>query len=101
MYTAHAFPGVTPGEQYDANANKNLLVVVQLESRSGVENVEKIAAVDGIDVSSLVSFHVALFLCRPASALPRVLVGWVGTVEGKIDLTSDACRLLTHFHEYF
>lgn len=50
MYTPHAFPGVAPGEQYDANANNNLLVVVQLESRSGVENVEKIAAVDGIDV---------------------------------------------------
>lgn len=50
MYTAHAFPGVHPGEQYDDNANKNLLVIVQLESSSGVENVEKIAAVDGVDV---------------------------------------------------
>lgn len=50
MYSPHAFPGVAPGEQYDANANKNLLVIVQLESRSGVENVEKIAAVDGVDV---------------------------------------------------
>lgn len=50
MYSPHAFPGVAPGEQYDANANSSLLVVVQLESRSGVENVEKIAAVDGIDV---------------------------------------------------
>lgn len=50
MYSPHAFPGVAPGEQYDANANSSLLVVVQLESRSGVENVEKIAAVDGVDV---------------------------------------------------
>lgn len=50
MYTPHAFPGVSPGEQYDSNANGSLLVVVQLESRSGVENVEKIAAVDGVDV---------------------------------------------------
>ncbi|KAJ4418588.1 hypothetical protein N0V82_005474 [Gnomoniopsis sp. IMI 355080] len=59
MYTPHAFPGIAPGEQYDANANKSLLVVVQLESRSGVENVEKIAAVDGIDVLFIGPFDLA------------------------------------------
>lgn len=59
MYSPHAFPGVAPGDQYDANANSSLLVVVQLESRSGVENVEKIAAVDGIDVL----FIGRLFFC--------------------------------------
>ncbi|CAN8100367.1 unnamed protein product [Discula destructiva] len=59
LYTPHAFPGVAPGEQYDGNANKTLLVVVQLESRSGVENVEKIAAVDGVDVLFIGPFDLA------------------------------------------
>lgn len=48
MY-AHSVPGVV-GAEYDDNANDSLFVVVQIESRQGVENVEKIAAVDGIDV---------------------------------------------------
>lgn len=49
MFSPHAFPGVQPGPQYDDNANKDLLVMVQIESRQGVENVEKIAAVPGLD----------------------------------------------------
>lgn len=37
-------------ERYVAEANANLLLVAQIESREGVENAEAIAAVDGIDV---------------------------------------------------
>jgi len=43
-------PGVAPGSQYDDGADKALVVVVQIESRPGVENVEKIAQVEGVDV---------------------------------------------------
>jgi len=50
MFATHALPGVAPGKDYDDEAAKDLLVVVQIESVSGVENVEKIAAVDGLDV---------------------------------------------------
>jgi hypothetical protein len=50
MYAAHALPKVTPGAQYDNNADKELLVMVQIESRSGVDNVEEIAKVEGLDV---------------------------------------------------
>jgi 4-hydroxy-2-oxoheptanedioate aldolase len=46
---AHSVPGVL-GAEYDNNANDSLLVIVQIESRQGVESVENIAAVDGIDV---------------------------------------------------
>lgn len=69
MYTPHAFPGIAPGEQYDANANKSLLVVVQLESRSGVENVEKIAAVDGVDVLFIGEFSLTYAIYIPGLAL--------------------------------
>lgn len=50
MFAPHAMPGVAAGEQHDAHADDSLIVAVQIESRSGVENVEKIAAVDGLDV---------------------------------------------------
>lgn len=48
MFSAHSFNLTEP--QYPAGADDNLLVIVQIESRQGVENVEEIAAVDGIDV---------------------------------------------------
>lgn len=43
-------PGVGSGPSYDDNINDGVTVCVQIESRAGVENVEKIAAVPGIDV---------------------------------------------------
>ena len=48
MFSAHTF-GIKDAH-YAPEADKNLLVLVQIESREGVENVEEIAAVDGVDV---------------------------------------------------
>ena len=50
MFAPHSVPGLNPGPDYDDGANDSVTVAVQIESRSGVENVEKIAAVPGIDV---------------------------------------------------
>lgn len=50
MFAPHSLPGVSPGPDYDDNFNDGVTVCVQIESKSGVENVEKIAAVPGIDV---------------------------------------------------
>lgn len=36
------------GRDYLLNANSNVMIFVQIESRKGVENVEEIATVDGI-----------------------------------------------------
>lgn len=48
MFALHAFPGVA-GPQYDASADNETVVFVQIESKSGLESVEKIAAVKGLD----------------------------------------------------
>ncbi len=48
MFALHAFPGVA-GPQYDAAADNETVVFVQIESKSGLESVEKIAAVPGLD----------------------------------------------------
>lgn len=50
LFTTHSFPSELKGAAYDAKADDECLVIVQIESRQGVENVEAIAAVDGIDV---------------------------------------------------
>ncbi|GAD97194.1 4-hydroxy-2-oxovalerate aldolase [Paecilomyces variotii No. 5] len=50
MFAPHSFPGVNPGPEYDEGTQHGVTVIVQIESRSGVENAEKIAATPGIDV---------------------------------------------------
>jgi len=47
MFTSHSFQ--TTDANYISGADKNLMVIVQIESVQGVENVEEIAKVDGID----------------------------------------------------
>ncbi|KAF9255301.1 phosphoenolpyruvate pyruvate domain-containing protein, partial [Marasmius fiardii PR-910] len=37
-------------QEYLAKANDNILCIVQIETKEGIENLEKIAAVDGVDV---------------------------------------------------
>ncbi|KAJ5235276.1 uncharacterized protein N7469_004444 [Penicillium citrinum] len=59
MFAPHSFAGVDPGADHDDGANDGLTTFVQIESRSGVEEVEKIAAVDGIDVLLIGPFDLA------------------------------------------
>lgn len=62
MFSAHSFNLTEP--QYPAGADDNLLVIVQIESRQGVENVEEIAAVDGIDVLFIGGCYLGLIRLR-------------------------------------
>lgn len=48
MFSAHSFGTVE--KDYAPQADDGLLTIVQIESRSAVENVEEIAKVDGIDI---------------------------------------------------
>lgn len=65
MFAPHAFPGVKPDE-YNEKTHGEVLVVVQIESRPGVENVEKIAAVEGLDVLFIGEFcGFILLICDP------------------------------------
>ena len=49
MFAPHSFPGIQPGPAYDDAADAGLVVMVQIESRQGVDNVEEIVKVDGLD----------------------------------------------------
>jgi HpcH/HpaI aldolase/citrate lyase family len=76
MFTHHALPGVQSGEQHDKGANEALLVLVQVESRAGVENVEGIAQVDGIDVLLIGECNfLAFLLVIRAISLRRLQLG--------------------------
>jgi 4-hydroxy-2-oxoheptanedioate aldolase len=50
MFANHTLPGVSSGPVYDNGQKDGLLVIVQIESAQGLENVEKIAPVEGVDV---------------------------------------------------
>ncbi|KAI1846368.1 hypothetical protein JX265_011950 [Neoarthrinium moseri] len=58
MYASHSIPGIKAGE-YDSGADKGLMVAVQIESRSGVDNVEEIAKVEGLDALLIGPFDLA------------------------------------------
>ncbi|CAK7228471.1 hypothetical protein SCUCBS95973_006890 [Sporothrix curviconia] len=62
LFAIHAFPGVAAGDDYDKSADDNLMVAVQIESRQGVENVDAIAAVPGLDALLIGPFDLALQL---------------------------------------
>lgn len=53
-FTHYVF-GVEEGV-YEATCNDNLLTIVQIESQEGLDNVEAIAAVEGVGSSSAVAF---------------------------------------------
>ena len=58
LYAAHSVPGLPQaGPSYDDHADNELLVMVQIESQQGLENVEAIAKTDGIDVLLIGKFH--------------------------------------------
>ncbi|KAI0259679.1 Pyruvate/Phosphoenolpyruvate kinase-like domain-containing protein [Gloeopeniophorella convolvens] len=63
MYT-HGVWGMTPGE-YLLAANAAVLVMVQIETREAVDNVEEIAAVEGVDALFIGPFDLSISLGFP------------------------------------
>lgn len=59
------YSGGSPAEKM-ASANDELLLIAQIETPTGVENVEQIAAVDGIDVLWIGHFDLTNFMGIPA-----------------------------------
>ena len=64
-FSPHAFPGLKTGATYEEGANEKLHVMVQIESKAGVENVEKIAQVQGLDV---------LLIGRPSRFISQAMI---------------------------
>ena len=72
-------------ENYFQNANENSLVVAQIETTDAVENVDEIAAVDGVDVLFVGPLDLSVNLGHPAdfAAAP---------VEAALQRVVDVCR---------
>jgi 4-hydroxy-2-oxoheptanedioate aldolase len=60
----HGIWGVTMSEYLDS-ANRDILVMVQIENKEAVENVHAIAAVDGIDVLFIGPYDLSMSLGYP------------------------------------
>lgn len=60
MFAIHAFDDVAGGDHYDLDVANSIVVAVQIESQQGVDNVDAIAAVDGLDVILIGPFDLAL-----------------------------------------
>ncbi|EIW77447.1 phosphoenolpyruvate pyruvate domain-containing protein [Coniophora puteana RWD-64-598 SS2] len=60
----HGFWGLSAAE-YMQGANESVIVMVQIETKAGVDHVEEIAAVDGIDVLFIGPYDLSLGLGYP------------------------------------
>ncbi|KAH7905748.1 Pyruvate/Phosphoenolpyruvate kinase-like domain-containing protein [Hygrophoropsis aurantiaca] len=60
----HGHWGITAAEYLKA-ANEHLIIMIQIETKEGVDNVEQIAAVDGIDVLFIGPYDLSLCLGYP------------------------------------
>lgn len=60
----HGIWGV-PASEYLGSANRDVLVIIQIENKEGVENVDAIAAVEGIDVLFIGPFDLSISLGYP------------------------------------
>ncbi|KAL5504802.1 hypothetical protein ACEPAH_7465 [Sanghuangporus vaninii] len=61
MYTHHAFGEDCTSEEYKSGA-ADLFVIIQIETKEAVQNLEEIAAVEGVDILFIGPFDLALNL---------------------------------------
>ncbi|RAL06600.1 HpcH/HpaI aldolase family protein [Aspergillus homomorphus CBS 101889] len=79
MFASHSFPSVLSDNDYEEVSQNGIIVMVQIESKSGVENVEKIAKVEGLDGLLIGPFDLAKHLNVPRggeeheAAIKRIL----------------------------
>ncbi|KAK3191306.1 hypothetical protein K4F52_002516 [Lecanicillium sp. MT-2017a] len=69
------------GLDYLAQANSSLVIAVQIETWEGLQNVEKIAAVPGVDVLFIGPFDLALNIGHPISASGQMAPQVVQAIE--------------------
>lgn len=64
--------------EYLDTVNDNILVMVQIETKEGVENVREIAQVDGVGKYEIHSLLEASLIKqhKPPSTIPRCFVYW-------------------------
>lgn len=75
MFASAAFNQT--GREYLLSANDNVMICVQIESRKAVENVEEIAAVEGIGRLPRVRGLSGFFLCCANNCIAiRYVVHW-------------------------
>ncbi|KAL0635767.1 hypothetical protein Q9L58_005300 [Maublancomyces gigas] len=60
--------GISSAVEYLEQANDSLLTIVQIETKEGLENVEEIAAVDGIDVLYVGPFDLGNSIGHPITS---------------------------------
>lgn len=49
MFSPHAFPAADADSNYVAASDRELMAIVQIETKRGLESVEDIAKVEGLD----------------------------------------------------
>ena len=75
------------------SANDEVVLIAQIENRSGLENVERIAAVDGIDILWIGQFDLSNFLGIPGQFTHPTFLDAVKRVTEACQRNGKDCRL--------
>jgi 4-hydroxy-2-oxoheptanedioate aldolase len=86
--------GTSP--DYVATAAENLLIVLQIESAKGVQNIDEILKVEGIDVMFIGPYDLSATVGRMGDLKHPEVAGLIGTAEKKIKATGVPMGTVPH-----
>ncbi|GAA2814784.1 4-hydroxy-2-oxoheptanedioate aldolase [Aminobacter aminovorans] len=88
-----------PTGEYAARANDETLVICMCESRTGVENIDGILAVEGVDGVAVGPSDIANSYGMPGKSMDPKIVEIISTLEGKIFASGKLASALPKNHD--
>lgn len=88
-----------PTDEYAARANDETLVICMCESRTGVENIDAVLAVEGVDGIAIGPSDIANSYGMPGKVTDPKIVAIIAELERKIFASGKLASALTKSHE--
>ena len=84
---------------YIDKANNNLINIIQIESKLALENVEKIAAIDGVDCLWVGHFDLTNFLGIPGQFSSEIYLNAINRVVAAAKLNKKSLGIMVNNHD--
>ena len=84
---------------YIEKANNNLINIIQIETKVGLENVEEIAAVEGVDCLWVGHFDLTNFLGIPGQFSSEIYLNAINRVVAAAKLNKKSLGIMVNNHD--
>ena len=84
---------------YIEKANNNLINIIQIETKVGLENVEKIAAIEGVDCLWVGHFDLTNFLGIPGQFSSEIYLNAINRVVAAAKLNKKSLGIMVNNHD--